>query len=173
MTAEVAGPGASAGWASGTRSATVLVVSTRAAAGVYADETGPIIRDWLAARGFAVGDPVVVPDASVADALAAALADAPDVLLTTGGTGLSPDDRTPEATATLLDREIPGLMEELRRRGLAATPMALLTRGVAGVAGRTVVMNLPGSRGGVRDGLAVLDPVLEHLLGQLGGRRDH
>ena len=173
MTADAPGPGASTDSATGTRTAAVLVVSTRAAAGVYADETGPIIREWLTARGFAVGDPVVVPDASVADALAAALADAPDVLLTTGGTGLSPDDRTPEATAALLDREIPGLMEELRRRGLAATPMALLTRGVAGVAGGTVVMNLPGSRGGVRDGLAVLDPVLDHLLGQLSGRRDH
>ena len=158
---------------SSTRSATVLVVSTRASAGVYADETGPVIRAWLAERGFAVGDPVVTADASVAEALAAALDGAPDLLLTTGGTGLSPDDRTPEATAALLDREIPGLMEELRRRGLAATPMALLTRGVAGVAGRTVVMNLPGSRGGVRDGLAVLDPILDHLLAQLSGRGDH
>ncbi len=155
------------------RSATVLVVSTRASAGVYADETGPIIRAWLAERGFATGDPVVVADASVADALRVALEDAPDLMLTTGGTGLSPDDRTPEATAALLDREIPGLMEELRRRGLAATPMALLTRGVAGVAGRTVVMNLPGSRGGVRDGLAVLDPILDHLLAQLRGAGDH
>ncbi|MBS1675450.1 MAG: MogA/MoaB family molybdenum cofactor biosynthesis protein [Actinobacteria bacterium] len=155
------------------RTAVVLVVSTRAAAGVYADETGPLIRDWLDARGFAVADPVVVPDASVAAALSEALASGPDVVLTTGGTGLSPDDRTPEATARVLDREIPGLIEELRRRGLASTPMALLTRGVAGVAGRTVVMNLPGSRGGVRDGLAVLDPILDHLLGQLSGRRDH
>ena len=158
---------------SSARSATVLVVSTRASAGVYADETGPIIRAWLAERGFATGDPVVVADASVADALTAALDGAPDLVLTTGGTGLSPDDRTPEATAALLDREIPGLMEELRRRGLAATPMALLTRGVAGVAGRTVVMNLPGSRGGVRDGLAVLDPILDHLLAQLRGAGDH
>ncbi|WP_336648229.1 MogA/MoaB family molybdenum cofactor biosynthesis protein [Microbacterium sp. MMO-10] len=155
------------------RSATVLVASTRASAGVYADETGPVIRAWLAERGFAVGDPVVVADAGIAEALATALAGAPDLLLTTGGTGLSPDDRTPEATAALLDREIPGLMEELRRRGLVATPMALLTRGVAGVAGRTVVMNLPGSRGGVRDGLAVLDPILDHLLAQLSGRGDH
>lgn len=155
------------------RTAVVVVVSTRAAAGVYTDETGPIIRDWLNARGFSVADPIVVPDAAVAESLAAALREEPDVLLTTGGTGLSPDDRTPEATAALLDREIPGLMEELRRRGLDATPMALLTRGVAGVAGRTVVMNLPGSRGGVRDGLAVLDPILDHLLGQLSGRRDH
>ena len=155
------------------RTATVLVVSTRAAAGVYEDETGPLIRRWLVERGFAVADPVVAADAAVADALTDALAGAPDLLLTTGGTGLSPDDRTPEATAARLDREIPGLMEELRRRGLAATPMALLTRGVAGVAGRTVVMNLPGSRGGVRDGLAVLDPLLDHLLAQLSGQGDH
>jgi molybdenum cofactor synthesis domain-containing protein len=156
-----------------TRTATVLVVSTRAAAGVYADETGPIIRDWLIAHGFEAAEPIVAPDAEVADVLRAALALAPSLLLTTGGTGLSPDDRTPEATGALLDREIPGLMEELRRRGLAATPMALLTRGVAGVAGRTVVMNLPGSRGGVRDGLAVLDPILDHLLAQVRGAGDH
>ncbi|GAA4480626.1 molybdopterin-binding protein [Microbacterium panaciterrae] len=155
------------------RSATVLVVSTRAAAGVYADETGPIIRDWLIARGFATAEPIIAPDAEVAEVLRATLALAPSLLLTTGGTGLSPDDRTPEATAAVLDREIPGLMEELRRRGLAATPMALLTRGVAGVAGRTVVMNLPGSRGGVRDGLAVLDPILDHLLAQVRGAGDH
>ena len=155
------------------RTATILVVSTRAAAGVYADETGPIIRDWLLARGFEAPEPIVAPDAEIADALHTALAPAPDLLLTTGGTGLSPDDRTPEATAAVLDREISGLMEELRRRGLAATPMALLTRGVAGVAGRTVVMNLPGSRGGVRDGLAVLDPILDHLLAQVGGTGGH
>ncbi len=155
------------------RTAVVLVVSTRAASGVYADETGPIIRDWLRARGFEVADPIIAPDAGIASALQAALASAPALLLTTGGTGLSPDDRTPEATGALLDREIPGLMEELRRRGLAATPMALLTRGVAGVAGRTVVMNLPGSRGGVRDGLAVLDPILDHLLAQVRGAGDH
>lgn len=151
----------------------MLVVSTRAAAGSYTDETGPIIRDWLAARGFAVADPLVVADASVAEAIAAALAPAPALLLTTGGTGLSPDDRTPEATSAVLGREIPGLMEELRRRGTTTAPSALLTRGVAGVAGRTVVMNLPGSRGGVRDGLAVLDPVLDHLLAQVAGSGDH
>mgnify|MGYP001613797982 CR=1 FL=1 len=156
-----------------TRVAAVLVVSTRAAAGIYDDETGPIIRDWLAERGFAVPDPILVPDAAVAIALAAVLEGTPDLLLTTGGTGVSPDDRTPEATAALLDRELPGLMEELRRRGLAATPMALLTRGVAGVSGRTVVMNLPGSRGGVRDGLAVLDPILDHLLAQVRGAGGH
>ncbi|MDQ4215312.1 MogA/MoaB family molybdenum cofactor biosynthesis protein [Microbacterium capsulatum] len=155
------------------RTAAVLVVSTRAAAGVYADETGPLIVDWLHEHGFDAADPIVTPDTRVDAALRAALATAPDLLLTTGGTGVSPDDGTPEATAAVLDRELPGLMEELRRRGLAATPMALLTRGVAGIAGRTVVMNLPGSRGGVRDGLAVLDPILDHLLAQLRGEGDH
>lgn len=152
-----------------TRSATVVVVSTRAAAGVYEDRTGPMIRSWLRERGFTADDPVIVADADVAPALRAALATAPDLLLTTGGTGVSPDDRTPEATRGLLDAELPGLSEELRRRGAANTPTALLSRGLAGVSGRTVVMNLPGSTGGVRDGLAVLGDVLDHLLDQLAG----
>ncbi|WP_353112686.1 MogA/MoaB family molybdenum cofactor biosynthesis protein [Microbacterium sp.] len=151
------------------RSATVVVVSTRAAAGVYEDRTGPMIRAWLRERGFTADDPVIVADADVAAALRAALATAPDLLLTTGGTGVSPDDRTPEATRDLLDAELPGLPEELRRRGAANTPTALLSRGLAGVSGRTVVMNLPGSTGGVRDGLAVLGDVLDHLLDQLAG----
>lgn len=152
-----------------TRSAIVVVVSTRAAAGVYEDRTGPMIRAWLRERGFTADDPVIVADADVAPALRAALATAPDLLLTTGGTGVSPDDRTPEATRGLLDAELPGLSEELRRRGAANTPTALLSRGLAGVSGRAVVMNLPGSTGGVRDGLAVLGDVLDHLLDQLAG----
>ncbi|MDR6867731.1 molybdenum cofactor synthesis domain-containing protein [Microbacterium resistens] len=154
------------------RSAAVLVVSTRAAAGHYADRTGPVIRDWLTARGFAAITLSVVPDAEVHEALRQALAGAPELLLTTGGTGVSPDDRTPEATKPLLDAELPGLAEELRRRGAAVAPTSLLSRGLAGVAGRTVVMNLPGSPGGVRDGLGVLGEVIDHLLDQLAGH-DH
>lgn len=152
-----------------TRSARVLVVSTRAAAGQYADRTGPVIREWLVERGFETPEPVVVADADIATALPRLLAENPDVLLTTGGTGVSPDDRTPEATLAVLDAELPGLSEEQRRRGAKKTPAALLSRGRAGVSGRTVVMNLPGSSGGVRDGLAVLGGVLDHLLDQLAG----
>ncbi|MGO1802820.1 MAG: MogA/MoaB family molybdenum cofactor biosynthesis protein [Microbacteriaceae bacterium] len=152
-----------------TRSARVLVVSTRAAAEQYADRTGPVIREWLVECGFETPEPVVVADADIAAALPRLLAENPDVLLTTGGTGVSPDDRTPEATLAVLDAELPGLSEEQRRRGAEKTPAALLSRGRAGVSGRTVVMNLPGSSGGVRDGLAVLGGVLDHLLDQLAG----
>lgn len=151
-----------------TRTACVLVVSTRAARGVYEDRTGPVIVEWLRDRGFAVQIEVVA-DAGVGDALSALLAQHPSVLLTTGGTGVSADDRTPEATRALLDIELPGIVEEVRRRGATVTPTAVLSRAVAGVAGGCVVMNLPGSTGGVRDGLAVLDGVLEHLLDQLSG----
>ncbi|GGD67211.1 MogA/MoaB family molybdenum cofactor biosynthesis protein [Microbacterium murale] len=152
-----------------TRRAAVLVASTRAAAGTYEDRTGPVVAEWLRARGFEVAGPVVVADAAIADALAELLAEHPDLILTTGGTGVSPDDRTPEATRKLLDLELPGIAEEVRRRGAAITPTAILSRAVAGVAGRTLVMNLPGSTGGVRDGLAVLDDVLDHLLDQITG----
>lgn len=151
-----------------TRAAAVLVVSTRAAGGVYEDRTGPVIADWLRERGFAV-QVEVVADAGVGEALERMLAQHPSVLLTTGGTGVSPDDRTPEATRALLELELPGIVEEVRRRGAAATPTAVLSRAVAGIADRSVVMNLPGSTGGVRDGLAVLDGVLDHLLAQLDG----
>lgn len=152
------------------RRAIVVVVSTRAAAGAAEDLTGPVIEAWLAQRGFAADPPVVVPDGgAVSDALGAALAAAPAVIVTTGGTGISPDDRTPEQVAPLLDVQLPGLIEELRRRGAQTLPTALLTRGVAGFAGDTFIITLPGSPGGVRDGLDVLDPVLEHLLGQRAG----
>jgi molybdenum cofactor synthesis domain-containing protein len=156
-----------------TRRAAVVVASNRAAAGVYADRTGPIIVKWLCERGYQTPDPVVVPDGSpVRDAVAAAVADNVDVVLTTGGTGISPTDRTPEATGPLLDRHLPGLADAIRSAGLPQVPTAVLSRGLAGVAGQTLVVNLPGSTGGVRDGLEVLDQVLDHAVEQLHGA-DH
>ena len=150
--------------------AVVIVASTRAAAGEYEDRTGPVIAAWLAERGFEVVGPLVRADGpGVAAALAEAVAGDARVILTTGGTGITPTDRTPEATAPLLDLEIPGIMEESRRIGTAHTPTAVLTRGHAGLAGGAFVMNLPGSPGGVRDGLGLLDGILDHVLEQARG----
>ena len=156
-----------------TRSGRVVIASTRASSGVYEDRCGPIIVEWLGGRGYAVADPAVVADGSaVADALRAALAENADVIITSGGTGISPTDATPEATAEVLDFQIPGLADAIRRSGLPKVPTSVLSRGVCGVAGRTLIVNLPGSTGGVKDGLAVLDDVLEHALDQLCGK-DH
>ena len=155
------------------RRAAVVVASNRAAAGVYPDRTGPIIASWLRERGFETADPVVVADgAPVHDAVAGAVASGMDVVLTTGGTGITPTDRTPEAVEPLLDRRLPGLADAIRAAGLPAVPTAVLSRGLAGVAGRTLVVTLPGSTGGVRDGLGVLDGVLDHAVDQLHGS-DH
>jgi molybdenum cofactor synthesis domain-containing protein len=151
--------------------AVVITCSTRAAGGVYPDRGGPLIVEALRQWGFVVADPLVVPDGpAVGEALAEALAGTPDVLVTTGGTGLSPTDRTPEATRAVLDREVPGLAEAIRGAGLAGgVPTAALSRGLVGVAGSTLVVNLPGSTGGVRDGLGVLEAVLPHALSQIRG----
>jgi molybdenum cofactor synthesis domain-containing protein len=149
----------------------VLTCSTRAAAGVYEDRGGPLVVAWLRRLGLEVEEPTVVADGpEVAEALRAALSSGPDLVVTTGGTGLSPTDGTPEATAALLDRVVPGVAEAIRAAGLAAgVPTAMLSRGLAGVSGRTLVVNLPGSTGGVRDALAVLEPVLPHALEQIRG----
>ena len=154
--------------------AAVVVASNRAAAGTYADETGPMIADWLRGQGYDCGDPAVVPDGDpVRDAIAAAVAGGARLVLTTGGTGLTPTDRTPEATRPLLDREVPGIAEAIRAAGVAkGVPTAMLSRGLAGIAGDCLVINLPGSRGGVKDGLAVLEPVLRHAVEQVVGS-DH
>jgi molybdenum cofactor synthesis domain-containing protein len=156
------------------RTAVVLVASTRAAAGVYEDRSGPILVERLREWGFTVGHPIVVPDGDeLGFALGEVLASEPDLVLTSGGTGLTPTDLTPEVTGPLLDRQVPGVAEALRAAGVAkGLPTAMLSRGLAGIAGRTFVVNLPGSRGGVTDALEVLEGVLGHVLMQIPGS-DH
>jgi molybdenum cofactor synthesis domain-containing protein len=150
--------------------AQVIVASNRAWAGVYADSSGPILVTGLRQLGFEVGDPVVVPDGDpVGEAIRAAVADGVEAVITSGGTGITPTDRTPDVTRAILDYEIPGIAEAIRAHSRDRVPTAALSRGLAGVAGRTIVVNLPGSTGGARDGLAVLRSVLVHAVEQLGG----
>jgi len=151
--------------------AVVVTASNRASAGVYEDRSGQALAEGLRALGFAVEGPHVRPDdaGQLAEVLRAAVAVGADVVLTTGGTGLSPTDVTPEATRTVLEREAPGIAEAVRRYGEGKVPTSVLSRGLAGTAGRTLIVNLPGSTGGVRDGLAVLGPLLPHVVSQLRG----
>jgi molybdenum cofactor synthesis domain-containing protein len=150
--------------------ALVVTVSSRAAAGVYEDRGGPILVGGLRDLGFDVDGPQVVPDGDpVEQALRDAVTASYDVVLTTGGTGLTPRDLTPEITARLLDREVPGIAEAIRLRSMDKVPASVLSRGVAGLSGETLIVNLPGSTGGCRDGMAVLAPVLRHAVEQVKG----
>ncbi|MFE7756727.1 molybdenum cofactor biosynthesis protein B [Streptomyces sp. NPDC057429] len=150
--------------------ALVVTASNRASAGVYPDRGGPLVAEGLAALGFAVDGPQVVPDGGpVEAALRAGAAAGYDVIVTTGGTGVSPTDRTPEATLRVIDREIPGIAEAIRAEGRDKVPTAALSRGLAGITGGTLIVNLPGSTGGVRDGLAVLGRLLVHAVDQMRG----
>lgn len=150
----------------------VVTVSTRAAAGVYEDRSGPLLARLVAESGVAVDGPWVVPDGpEVEQALRKGVDDGYDAILTTGGTGFTPDDRTPEMTAAVLDLQIPGIAEAVRAAGVAAgVPTAIFSRGLAGLAGRTFVLNLPGSGGAVRDGWSVLSPLLVEIVRHARGR---
>ena len=151
--------------------ALAVTVSNRAAAGIYADKSGPVLAELLRSAGCETDGPVVIPDgAAVEAALRDAVAAGYDVIVTTGGTGLTPGDETPEMTRLIIDREIPGIGEAIRAAGVSAgVPTAMLSRGIAGLAGTTMIVNLPGSTGGVRDGMSVVSSVIAHALDQAAG----
>ena len=150
--------------------ALAITISNRASAGVYEDTSGPVLADLLAEAGCAV-DTQVIPDGdAVEQALLDGVASGYQVIVTTGGTGLTPSDRTPEMTRKVIDREVPGIAESIRAAGVAAgIPSAMLSRGLAGLAGEVLIVNLPGSSGGVKDGMQVLTPVLAHAVDQARG----
>ena len=154
--------------------ARVIVASTRAATGVYPDRSGPILIAGLQEIGFIAEDPVVVVDGDpVGQALRSAVAAGIDVVVTSGGTGCSPTDSTPEQTRALIDREVPGIAEAIRAHGRAqGVPTADLSRGIAGLAGSTLIVNIAGSTGAARDALVVLERLVIHVIDQVRGQ-DH
>ena len=160
------------------RRAEVVIVSSSAAAGTAEDRCGPLLRDWLAGRGMAVRVHVVPDGPEVLALLRELTVDSrtghgPRLVVTSGGTGLNSDDVTPEATARVVERESPGIVHALWATGLQKTPTAVMSRGVAGQVGTTFLVNLPGSRGGVKDGMTVLDPLIDHISAQLEDVHGH
>lgn len=153
----------------------VIVVSTRAACGIYTDKSGPLAVKWLRQMGFETPDPVVVADADFGPYFSELMqaGNLPTFILTSGGTGLNSDDMTVEAVRPHLDKEVPGIMHAFWAQGLQSTPAAVLSRGVAGVIGRSFIMTLPGSTGGVQDGCTVLTPLISHICRQLEDYHDH
>ena len=151
--------------------AAIITCSNRSAAGVRDDRSGELLAAAVAEWGFQLLAQTVVPDevTAIQDAVRSAVAGGARLVLTTGGTGVTPTDVTPEAVSPLLDREIPGIAERLRAANVDRVPTAVLSRGVAGLIGDALVVTLPGSPGGVRDGLAVLQPLIGHVLDQVAG----
>lgn len=158
-----------------TAHAHVITVSDGVSAGTRVDESGPALLKMLEHHHYEVSGPAVVPDdrAMITDAIVAAVVRGADVVVTTGGTGLGPRDVTPQATSMLIDYQVPGLAEHIRASGMATTPMAALSRGVVGVRGRTLILNLPGSEKGATDSLAAVLPVLGHAIQLLHGNTKH
>lgn len=155
------------------RTARVIVASTRASQGIYEDSSGPIAVSFLREAGFDTPDATIVADADMEDAVRNALAEQPAVLLTSGGTGVTPDDRTVDIIEPLLDTQLPGVVHAFWNKGLESVPTAVLSRAVAGLSGSTFVMTLPGSRGGVKDGCAILAPIIDHLVTLVEGKHEH
>ncbi|HEY7997161.1 MAG TPA: MogA/MoaB family molybdenum cofactor biosynthesis protein [Steroidobacteraceae bacterium] len=153
----------------------MITVSDRASGGTMKDESGPALVERLKRERFDISGPEVVPDEGdlIARAIEAAVAGGADMVITTGGTGLGPRDVTPQATAALLDYEVPGIAEAMRRAGMSSTPMSALSRGMAGVRGRALVINVPGSVKGATESLEAVIPVLEHAIRLLHGDTKH
>ena len=153
----------------------VITVSDRASAGTMSDASGPALALALKNAGFEVSGPEVVPDVRerITGAIVAAVSSAVDVVVTTGGTGLGPRDVTPQATTALVDFEVPGIAEEMRRAGSANAPTAALSRAIAGVRGQTLIVNVPGSVKGATESLAAVMPLLAHAVQLLHGDTAH